>query len=83
MTPKMVRALSEAELSFNCRGLERTAAGWIASHPRRGVLDYHSFTTVNALVDRGYLQLFDRGKAAHITEAGQIALDRWREERGA
>lgn len=76
MTPKMIRALSDAELAANHRGLERTSAGWWSTLAG----GRHSFQTVKALVNGGYLQLWSRGRVAHITPGGETALANWREK---
>ena len=81
MTPKMVAALSSAEEAFVFSGLERTVAGWRSTHPRAGITDYHSFASVNALVEHGYLTLYGNGKNAHISDLGSQALQRWLEAR--
>lgn len=79
MTRNMIRALADAAGAVHHRGLERTRAGWRSTHPSAGVVDHHSFVTVHRLVDGGYLQLWSKGKVAHITEGGEAALGRWRE----
>jgi len=78
MTPKMVRALADAEEAALYKGLARTRAGWSSTHPRANIANYHSFMTVNALLKGGYLDLWAKGKVAHITEGGRVALDTWR-----
>jgi hypothetical protein len=85
MTPKMIAALSAAEAAIHHRGLERTVAGWHSTHPRAPLLEHYAANTVLALVERGYLQLYGKGKAtvAHITDAGEKALAEWREEQAA
>lgn len=82
MTPSMIRALSAAEMAVNHRGLERTVAGFMSTHPRASVSEYYATTTIYALVARGHLRLWGRGKSAvaHITEGGTAALARWREQ---
>lgn len=79
MTPKMIMALSDAQACVPYRGLERSVAGWLSTHPRAG-FEHHSFLTVNALVNRGCLQLWHKNTIAHITDAGEAALERWREK---
>jgi hypothetical protein len=85
MTPKMIAALSAAEAAIHHRGLERTVAGWHSTHPRASVIEHHGAQTVLALIKRGYLQLWGkgRGRVAHITDAGEKALAEWREEQAA
>jgi hypothetical protein len=52
MTPRMLRALDEAFGGPETSGLQYTVAGYSAiGH----VGTYHSFGTINALINRGYL----------------------------
>lgn len=81
MTPRMVRALADAEAAVHDRGLERTRAGWRCTHPAASLLDYHGSQTIGALVRRGWLDLWNAGLVAHITDAGAAALERCRERR--
>lgn len=78
----MVRALADAEVCKNHRGLERLHGGYYAptNHPG-GELHHHR--TIGALLDRGYLQHWGGGRVVHITEGGECALVRWREEMAA
>lgn len=78
MTPLMVRALSDAEACAITRGLVRSCSGWITTN-EIGHCWLHRAATIRALVDRGYLSLWRNGEVAHITDAGQAALARWRE----
>lgn len=81
MTPKMIRALADAQLAADHRGLERTSSGWLPTGPAG--LERHSCQTVNALVSDGYLQLWGLGRTAHITPGGETALETWREKHSA
>lgn len=74
---KQIRALSAAESQKHKQGLIKTRAGWAVQEI---TLDQHDFTTVASLERRGYLQLYNKGKSAHINDRGQEALNEWREE---
>ena len=81
LSPRAIRALADAEAAgANGRhGLARTVAGWCdADH---ATAQYHHFRTVHALVEAGYLQLWNKGKTAHITDGGRMVLERHREQR--
>jgi hypothetical protein len=80
LSPRAVRALADAEAAGGAgrHGLARTVAGWCdADHP---TAQYHHFATINALVRAGYLQLWAKGKVAHITDGGRMVLERHREQ---
>jgi hypothetical protein len=76
LTPNMVLALSAAAPLKHTHGLERRRGGWASDV---GQFEHHSFTTVHALVDRGYLSLWANGTVAHITYLGELMLAEWRE----
>lgn len=79
MTVHMVRALSDAEASYQHAGLQKTVAGWKSSH-RRAAFGYHAPGTIIALVGRGYLELWNKERNAHITSTGQNAIEEWRRQ---
>lgn len=58
-------------------GLQRTRASWAV--PEASGLDHHHFLTVSRLITDGYLQLYDKGRCAHITDGGRCLLERLRE----
>ncbi|TDR35723.1 hypothetical protein [Aquamicrobium defluvii] len=75
MTPKMLQALSEAAQNNLSGGLHRSNAGWAS---KRSIAHWHNFRTVEALVARGYLEIWGGGCGvkpyACITTAGTLAL---------
>lgn len=73
---KQLKALSAAEASGNGAGLSRTVAGWVDD---RHIAEYHNSRTIHSLVQRRYLKFWNKGKTAHITDAGLAALREARE----
>lgn len=79
MTPKMLRALSAAHAAEHTGGLHYTVGGWIVADQ---CWEYHNFGSVTALIDRGYLQQWGKGRQRYltITDLGRAALEDEREK---
>lgn len=75
MTPKMVEALREAAQNDRTGGLHRSNAGWAS---KASIAHWHNFRTVEALIARGFLEIWGGGRGvmpyACITAAGTRAL---------
>lgn len=69
MRTTQIQALADARAAINGRGLERSGASWCNRYGS------HHHNTVQSLIDRGYLNTYCGGEIAHITEAGEAALE--------
>lgn len=67
LSTKQIMALSDANSEINRTGLEKCGAKWFGSFENS--FGHHN-TTIQSLVNRGYLQLYVKQTVAHITDRG-------------
>jgi len=74
MTRAMLMALSAAHAAAHSGGLRYCKAGWRVEGAH---LEFHKYQTVNALVDRGMLEVWGKGQQRYcvVTDLGRVALD--------